>query len=106
MDDDRILIEPAQLREAARQHGDAADYLRTVPGTHAAIQESLDSLGPIFGELREAARELLDQRRLCYERQADDHAEIADNLRRSATLWEEHEAGSAQRMHALLDEDR
>jgi hypothetical protein len=102
----RIVIEPAQLREAARQHADAADYLRTVPGTHGAIQESLDSLGPIFSELRDAARELLEQRRLCYEEQADDHAEMADNLQRSATLWEEHEADSAQQMHALLDEDK
>jgi hypothetical protein len=104
--DDRIVIEPDKLREAARHHADAADYLRTVPGTHDAIQESLDSLGPIFGELREAARELLEQRRQCYERQADEHAQMADNLQRSATLWEEHEADSAQRMTALLDEER
>lgn len=104
--DERIVIEPAQLRAAARQHADAADLLRTVPGTHDAIQESLDSLGPIFGDLREAARDLLEQRRLCYEAQADDHAAMADNLQRSATRWEEHEADSAQRMRALLDEDR
>ena len=104
--DDRILIEPSKLREAARHHTEAADYLRTVPSTHDAIQESLDSLGPIFGELREAARELLEQRRQCYERQADDHAEMAHNLQQSANLWEEHEADSAQQMRALLDEDR
>jgi hypothetical protein len=104
--DDRIVIEPEKLREAARHHADAADYLRTVPGTHGAIQESLDSLGPIFGDLREAARELLEQRRLCYEQQADEHAQMADSLQRSATLWEEHEADSAQRMSALLDEER
>lgn len=104
--DDRIVIEPEKLREAARHHADAADYLRTVPGTHGAIQESLDSLGPIFGDLREAARELLEQRRLCYEQQADEHAQMADSLHRSATLWEEHEADSAQRMSALLDEER
>lgn len=104
--DDRIVIEPAKLREAAREHADVADYLRTMPGSHDAIQESLDSLGPIFSELREAARELLEQRRLCYEQQADDHAEVAHNLTLSATMWEEHEADSAQRMRALVDEDR
>src|SRR5690349_2569580 len=104
--DDRIVIEPDKLREAARHHTEAADYLRTVPSSHDAIQESLDSLGPIFGDLREAARDLLEQRRECYERQADEHAEMADNLQRSATLWEEHEADSAQRMSALLDEQR
>ena len=104
--DDRIVIEPAKLRAAAREHADVADYLRTMPATHEAIEESLVSLGPIFGELREAARELLEQRRACYEQQADDHAEVAQNLQRSATMWEEHEADSAQKMHALIDEDR
>jgi hypothetical protein len=104
--DHRILIEPAKLREAAAEHADAADYLRTIPNSHDAIQESLDSLGPIFGDLREAARELLEQRRLCYEQQADDHAEIARTLQQSATTWEEHEAGSAQQMRALLDDNR
>jgi Excreted virulence factor EspC, type VII ESX diderm len=104
--EDRIVIEPAKLREAAREHADIAEYLRTMPGTHGAIQESLESLGPIFGELREAAHELLEQRRFCYEQQADDHADIAHNLQQSATMWEEHEAGSAQKMRALIDEDR
>jgi Excreted virulence factor EspC, type VII ESX diderm len=104
--DDRILIDPENLREAARHHAEAADYLRTVPGSHDAILESLDSLGPIFGELREAARELLEQRRLCYEQQSDDHADMAHNLQHSATMWEEHEAGAAQQLRILPDEDR
>ncbi|CAN5317986.1 ESX-1 secretion-associated protein [soil metagenome] len=102
---DRIVIEPAKLREAAREHADVAEYLRTMPATHGAIQESLESLGPIFGELREAALELLEQRRLCYEQQADEHTEVAHNLQRSATMWEEHEADSAQKMRALIEED-
>ena len=51
--DNRIVIDPANLRDAARRHAETADYLRTVPSTHDAIQDSLDSLGPIFGELRE-----------------------------------------------------
>ena len=104
--DDNIVIDPENLREAARRHSEAAEYLRTVPGTHDAIQESLDSLGPIFAELRDTARELLEQRRLCYDGQADEHAEMADNLAQSATMWEEHEADSATRMRGLLDEDR
>ncbi|AQA02960.1 hypothetical protein BVC93_11535 [Mycobacterium sp. MS1601] len=103
--DNRIVIDPANLRDAARRHAETADYLRTVPSTHDAIQDSLDSLGPIFGELREAARELLEQRRLCYDQQADEHAQMADNLHRSATMWEEHEAQSARRLHAVTDED-
>jgi hypothetical protein len=88
---ERIRVIPANLREAAARHAETADYLRTVPCTHDAIQQSLDSLGPVFGELRDAGRELLEQRRQCYEQQADDHAEIAHNLTKSAQLWEQHE---------------
>jgi hypothetical protein len=103
---DITRVDPANLRDAAAHHGDAADYLRTVPSSHDAIQESVDSLGPIFGELREAARELLDQRRLCYEQQAQDHATMADNLTRSAEHWEQHEVETATKMRGVLDESR
>ena len=85
---DRIHVVPANLREAAGHHQETSEYLRTLPSSHQAIQQSLDSLGPIFGELREAGRELLEQRRLCYEQQADDHAKIAENLTKSANMWE------------------
>lgn len=103
---DMIRVDPGQLRDAATHHGEAADYLRTVPSTHDAIQESLDSLGPIFGELREAARDLLEQRRLCYEQQANDHAAMADNLKRSAEYWEQHEIDTAAAMRGVLDESQ
>src|SRR6201988_5566871 len=89
---DRIHVGPANLREAAGHHQETSEYLRTLPSSHQAIQQSLDSLGPIFGELREAGRELLEQRRICYEQQADSHATIAENLTKSANMWEEHAA--------------
>lgn len=91
----RIHVVPATLREAAAHHEETADYLRTVPSTHEAIQQSLDSLGPVFSELREAGRQLLEQRRQCYEQQAEDHAEIAHNLQNSASMWEQHEDAAA-----------
>ena len=81
---DRIHVVPANLREAAGHHQETSEYLRTLPSSHAAMQQSLDSLGPIFGDLREAGRELLEQRRQCYELQADNHADIAENLTKSA----------------------
>jgi Excreted virulence factor EspC, type VII ESX diderm len=93
---DRIHVVPAQLREAAVHHEQTSDYLRTLPSSHPAIQESLDSLGPIFGELREAGRELLELRRQCYEQQADNHAEMAHNLRTSATMWDQHDEQAAR----------
>lgn len=93
---EQIRVEPGMLREAAGHHEETADYLRTMPSSHASIQESLDSLGPIFGDLREAGRELLEQRRQCYERQADGHASMSRKLLTSARMWEEHDAGAAQ----------
>ena len=103
---DIIRVEPENLRAAAAHHSEAADHLRTVPTTHHAILESLDSLGPIFSELRAAGRELLEQRRLCYEQQADDHLELATNLERSAEYWEQSEADSAAAMRAVLGENQ
>ncbi len=101
---DRIHVVPADLREAAGHHQETSEYLRTIPSSHQAIQESLDSLGPIFGELREAGRELLEQRRLCYEQQADHHAEIAANLARTASMWEEHESEAARKFEHIADD--
>jgi hypothetical protein len=103
---DRIHLVPAQLREAADHHQQTSEYLRTVPSSHAAIQESLDSLGPIFGELRDAGRELLELRRQCYEQQAADHADLAHNLRASATLWVQHEHEAARNLGGIADDGR
>ncbi len=100
---DRIQAVPAQLRDAAVHHDETSAYLRTVPSSHPAIQASLDSLGPIFGELREAGRELLELRRQCYEQQADNHAEMAHNLRISATLWERHDEQAARDLGGIID---
>jgi hypothetical protein len=103
---DPIHVVPAQLREAAGHHRETSDYLRTVPSSHAAIQESLDSLGPVFGDLREAGRELLELRRQCYEQQADDHADMADKLIVSAAAWEQHEQDAARNFRGIVDGGR
>jgi len=103
---DPIRVVPAHLREAAAHHQETSDYLRTVPSSHAAIQESLDSLGPIFGELRDAGRELLELRRQCYEQQADDHADMAEKLGVSATVWEQHEHDAARNFGGIIDGGR
>src|ERR1700727_1994024 len=103
---DRIHVVPAHWREAAGHHQETSEYLRTLPSSHAAIQQSLDSLGPIFGELREARRELLEQRRLCYEQQAGNHADLADNLTKSAGVSEQHEAEAAEKLERISDDGR
>ena len=103
---DRIHVVPAHLREAAAHHQQTSDHLRTIPSSHAAIQASLDSLGPIFSELRDAGRELLELRRQCYERQADEHADIAQHLHASAAAWEQHDRDAADRLGGILDERR
>jgi hypothetical protein len=103
---DRIHVVPAHLRQAATHHEQTSDYLRTVPSSHAAIQESLDSLGPIFSELREAGRELLELRRQCYEQQADNHTNMAQDLRMSAANWERHEEQAARDFGSIIDGGR
>ncbi|KKC05552.1 ESX-1 secretion-associated protein [Mycobacterium nebraskense] len=103
---DSIHVVPAHLRQAAARHQETSDYLRTVPSSHEAIQESLDSLGPIFGELRDAGRELLELRRQCYEQQAADHADLADKLAASATMWEQHEQDAARNLGGIADRGR
>ena len=103
---DRIQVVPEHLREAAAHHQETSDYLRTIPASHAAIQASLDSLGPIFGELRDAGRELLERRRQCYEQQSDDHAELARKLSTSAAMWEQHEKDAARDLGGIFDGGR
>ena len=39
---DRIHVVPAHLREAAGHHQETSEYLRTLPSSHEAIQQSLD----------------------------------------------------------------
>lgn len=101
---DSIRVNPANLRDAATRHNEAAEQLRAIPASHDAIQESLDSLGPIFGELREAARDLLEERRACYLRQADDHAGMAEGLTAAADRWDAHEDEQVAGFRALGDE--
>jgi hypothetical protein len=103
---DRVHVVPARLREAAAHHQETSDYLRTIPASHPAIQASLDSLGPIFGELREAGRELLELRRQCYEQQAGDHADMAHKLTASAAMWEQHEEDAARDLGGIVDGGR
>lgn len=103
---EKIQVVPTDLRAAADHHDQLAEYLRTIPSSHPAIQESLDSLGPIFGALREAGRDLLAQRRQCYQQQADDHADIADKLRAAANLWERHEDNAARTLGRIGDDAR
>jgi hypothetical protein len=103
---DHIRVDLENLRDAATRHAEVSDALRAAHADHAAIQESLDSLGPIFGELREAGRDLLDERRRCYEKQAEEHSAMADSLSAAALHWENHEDERAAAMRALFDEER
>src|ERR1700678_463015 len=98
---DRIHVVPAHLREAAAHHQETSEYLRTMPSSHAAIQESLGSLGPICGELRDAGGEFLELRRQCYQQQADDHADMADKLGVSAAAWDQHEEDAAGKLGGI-----
>ncbi len=103
---ERITVVPAELRRAAQEHRLTADYLNEVPAGHAAVLASLEALGPVFAELREAGRELLDERRVCYQQQAAAHAALADRLSSAATQWEQHDAAAAARLEGLPEDPR
>lgn len=101
---DHIDIDPDELRRIAGQHTEAAGYLSSLSATHPAIQRSVDSLGPIFSEFRAAARDLLEERRRCYQAQADAHQRLSQNLDASATLWQQQDAAGVETLRAVVDE--
>lgn len=103
---ERLDVIPEELRKAADEHRHTADQLAAVPAGHAAIMATLDSLGPIFAEFREAGRELLEQRRICYEQQAGAHAELSGHLLDAAGRWEQHEADAAGRLRDVAEGGR
>ena len=99
-----IKVTPDALRAAADGHRAAAQYLRAVPATNAEIQQCLDSLGPVYAELREEARLKLDERRQNYEAQADDHENASANLQEACARWESHEQDAVAKFRALTED--
>lgn len=98
-----IRVVPEDLRLAAQRHRATADELMSAPKTHRDIMASLDSLGPIFGELRAAGRELLELRRACYEQQAAAHSDLADNLHLAAATWECSDSVAARELRDVAE---
>jgi hypothetical protein len=98
-----IKVTPSVLREAADGHNAAAEYLRTVPDSNEAIQQTLDSLGPVYAELREEGRLKLEERRRNYETQAANHENTAANLLEAVAKWEAHEQDAQQQFRALRE---
>lgn len=101
-----LHVAPKELRQAARHHRDTAEQLRAVPAGNADIMTSLTSLGPVFADLREAGRLLLEERRSCYERQADAHDDLAARLDHAAAAWEEQDTGAAQQIRSVTTDPR
>lgn len=100
---EEIRVVPEAMRLAAQRHSSTADELMTAPKTHGDIMASLDSLGPIFSELRAAGRDLLEQRRACYEQQAAAHSDLADNLNLAAATWDHSDSVAAQELRNVVE---
>ena len=98
---ERISVSLEELRQVARAHRETADDLRTASSHDADVMATLESLGPVFADLRDAGRDLLVQRRACYEQQALAHADLADQLIRAADLWGQHDADAADDLRAV-----
>lgn len=93
---ERITVVPADLRQAALEHRATAAQLSAAGASDAEVMASLESLGPIFAEMRDAGRDLLGHRRACYQQQADAHTELADTLAAAADAWERQDAEGAR----------
>ena len=100
---DRLTVVPADLRRAAGEHRAAAERLSAIGAGNAEIMASLESLGPVFADLRDAGRALLDERRACYEQQAAAHNDLAQRLTAAAEAWEDHDADAAQRLRNVAE---
>jgi len=98
---DRITVIPAELRRAAREHRDTAEQLSAIGAADGAVVATLDSLGPIFADLRAAGHDLLAERRACYRQQAAAHADLADKLAAAADAWEAQDADAARRLREV-----
>lgn len=98
-----IHVETESLREAAGHHQRTSEYLSTIPLSHSEIQASLDSLGPIYAGLAEAGRQLLEDRRKCYEAQAAEHADMARNLITAAQMWQQNEQDAAAKFRGIVE---
>lgn len=101
---EHLNVVPGELRQAAHEHRRTAEQLGAIPAGHGEMMATLDSLGPIFAEFRDAGAELLDQRRACYEQQAAAHAEMADRLNEAADVWDSQDIEAAQRLRGLSGE--
>ncbi|HEX7322095.1 MAG TPA: type VII secretion target [Mycobacterium sp.] len=101
---EQIRVVTGNLRQAAAHHRETSAYLASIPLSHPDIQASLDSLGPIYSSLREAGRDLLEERRRCYESQAAEHADMADSLIVAAEAWDQHQQEGAAAFRAIADE--
>jgi hypothetical protein len=100
---DNMKLNPEVIRRAADDHTAAADYLRTVPESNARIMSCLESLGPVYAELREEGRTKLDERHASYHQQADDHEAAASGLHTVNARWESHENDAQERFRQLRE---
>lgn len=100
---ENIHVNQDVLNNAAGNHQQAADYLSTVAASHEGIRATLNSLGPIYGDFRQAAESLLDARKNCYDNQSGEHSTMSDNLRLAVARWNEHEDDAATAFRRLTD---
>lgn len=95
---EKLNVVPDDLRRAADAHREIAEQLSTACASHPAVIATLQSLGPVFADLRAVGHRLLEERRECYRQQAAAHGDLADTLCQAATVWECHDSDSARQL--------
>lgn len=96
-----IQLTTRELRANAAAQHTIAEELAAESGAHVELTSMLDALGPVFADLRDAGRMLLDQRASCYQQLAAIHGDLSDKLTHAAQEWEGADGDAASRLRTF-----
>lgn len=92
---DHIAVSPENQRAAGDIHGQAAEFLTSIPTNHDEIIQWVHSLGPIYRPVIPEITRLLNERHTDYTQQAQEHTALQSGLHALAAAWENHEHTAA-----------
>jgi len=87
--DQRLEVDPDQLRQWATAHDQAADACRSALQDHAQTIAAAESWGPLFYEARRAAVDAVNAREAALIGEEERHRAMARELRASADKFDE-----------------
>ena len=86
---DQLQVDPAQLREWAGAHDQAAEHCKAARAEHPQTIAAAQSWGPLFHEARLAAVNAVNAREAALQSEENRHRNMADQLRQAAGQFEQ-----------------